>query len=172
MLLGGKTMDKTQHVLNMMIDYNAPDLKRINHALKVYGFAKYIASGEKLSEFENQIIESSAILHDIGIHEAEKRFNSSAGIYQEKLGPEIAVPILEKSGFKNEEIEKITYIIAHHHTYNIKDNKLLRIIIEADLIVNIDEGEFGPDVDLEHIKNENFVTESGKSLFDKLILNK
>ena len=165
-------MDKIPQVLKMMIEYNAPDLRRINHALKVYGFAKYIAEGENLNEFEKQIIEASAIFHDIGIHEAEKRFNSSAGIYQEKLGPQVALPILEKAGFNKEEIEKITYIIAHHHTYNIKDNKLLRIIIEADLIVNIDEGEFGVKADFSSIKNQNFTTETGKSLFDKLILGK
>ena len=165
-------MKKIPLILKMMTDYNVPDLKRINHALKVYGMTEYIACGENLSDYEALIVKAASLLHDIGIHEAEKRFNSSAGIYQEQLGPEVAVPILEKAGFNNEETEKITYIIAHHHTYNIKDNKLLRIIIEADLIVNIDEGEFGSNVDLEHIKNENFVTETGKSLFDKLILNK
>ena len=165
-------MKKIPLILKMMTDYNVPDLKRINHALKVYGMTEYIACGENLSDYETLIIKTAALLHDIGIHEAEKRFNSPAGIYQEQLGPEVALPILEKAGFNNEDIEKINYIIAHHHTYNIKDNKLLRIIIEADLIVNIDEGEFGPNVDLEHIKNENFVTETGKSLFDKLILNK
>ena len=165
-------MEKSLNILKLMTDYNAPDLRRINHALKVYGIAQYIAGGENLSDYETLIIETAALLHDIGIHEAEKRFNSPAGIYQEQLGPEVALPILEKAGFNNEDIEKINYIIAHHHTYNIKDNKLLRIIIEADLIVNIDEGEFGPNADYSRIKNENFVTETGKSLFDRLILNK
>lgn len=165
-------MQKLPLILKMMTDYNAPDLKRINHALKVYGMTKYIAFGENLSDYELLIVKAAALLHDIGIHEAEKRFNSPAGIYQEQLGPKVAEPILEKAGFNKEEIEKITYIIAHHHTYNIKGNKLLRIIIEADLIVNIDEGEFGKDADFNRIKNENFVTETGKSLFDKLILNK
>ncbi len=165
-------MDRVLNVLKLMTDYNAPDIRRINHALKVYGFAGYIAYGENLSSYEMCIVQSAALLHDIGIHEAERIYNSAAGIYQEKLGPSSAKPILEKSGFNNDEIEKINYIIAHHHTYNIKDNKLLRIIIEADLIVNIDEGEFGNNADLEHIKNENFTTETGKKLFENIMFNK
>ena len=99
-------MEKSLNILKLMTDYNAPDLRRINHALKVYGIAQYIAGGENLNDYETLIIKTAALLHDIGIHEAEKRFNSPAGIYQEQLGPEVALPILEKAGFNNEDIEK------------------------------------------------------------------
>ena len=37
-------------------------------------------------------------MHDIGIHEAERKYNSSAGNYQELEGPAIAADILSDYG--------------------------------------------------------------------------
>jgi HD superfamily phosphodiesterase len=53
-----------------MIEYFGADIKRINHALKVYGFASCIAQRENLTVDEVFVVEIAAILHDVGIKAA------------------------------------------------------------------------------------------------------
>ncbi|MDR3356818.1 MAG: HD domain-containing protein [Spirochaetaceae bacterium] len=55
-----------------MPGYNGSDLRRINHALKVFVFAQTIGHGEKCDERTQTIIEYASILHDIGLHKAEE----------------------------------------------------------------------------------------------------
>lgn len=162
---------RVSYVLKNFIDYDRTDIKRINHALKVYGFAKAIAFGEDVDESDMEILEAAAVVHDIGIHESERIYGSCDGKKQEELGPAVAEPLLKKAGFNENEISKICYLISHHHTYNIKDNVLLNILIEADFIVNIDEGDFPKGTDYKLIKERNFVTKTGKLYMDRLILS-
>ncbi len=165
-------MDKRAYIMSEMVNYNAPDTKRIIHAMKVASFAEAIAVSEGIEEYELEMLTCGAILHDIGIHMAEKLYNSASGFYQQKLGPSVAATFLEKAGFNTEEQGEICYLIAHHHTYTIKDNILLQILIEADLIVNAQENDIPEGETLNTMRENIFVTETGKKYFDQLILNK
>ena len=69
-------MDTKGIIIEEMINYFAKDIKRINHALKVYGFVNCIARNELTSENEILTVDLAAILHDIGIKEAEKNIKS------------------------------------------------------------------------------------------------
>jgi uncharacterized protein len=84
-------------VLLNMIEYFGKDVRRINHALKVYGFASTICRGEKLTQREIDLTEMASILHDIGIPEAERKYYSSSGKYQEMEGPAVARIILRNA---------------------------------------------------------------------------
>lgn len=169
-LKGDLIMERVSILERKMIEYNAPDMKRINHALKVTAFSSVIAAGEKLSKNDKLLLLCSAALHDIGIHKAEKLYNSSSGQLQEKLGPEIASQMIMGLGFTKSERERICFLIGHHHTYTIKNDLLLQILIEADFIVNIDEGDFPEGTSYEMIKEKNFKTKTGIDIFEKLIL--
>lgn len=111
------------------------DEKRIEHALAVLNYAKIIAESE---ECDLDIIIASAILHDIGINEAEKKYNSSAGNYQEIEGPPIAESILKKHNYSVESINHIKKIIANHHSAKNIDTIEFYIIWDSDWLVNID----------------------------------
>ena len=84
----------TQNVISKMIGYFGKDIVRINHALKVYTFARNIALFENLSEQQFRVLEISSILHDIGIKVSELKYGSSAGNYQELEGPPVALKLL------------------------------------------------------------------------------
>lgn len=43
------------------------DVYRINHALKVYGYANAISENELISDKYRVVVELAAILHDVGI---------------------------------------------------------------------------------------------------------
>jgi hypothetical protein len=128
------------NIIYEMIKLNGRDVRRINHALKVYGFAKCIAERESVDNKTLLIIETAAVLHDIAIRFCEKTFGSSAGHLQEREGPGIAKPILETYTNDDAFIERVLFLIAHHHTYDNIDGVDYQIIIEADFLVNNEEG--------------------------------
>ncbi len=152
-----------------MINYFNKDVKRINHALKVYSFCKTIGALEQLNDNELMIVNLSGILHDIGIKEAEKKYNSSAGPYQEKEGPAIAKEIMNKYDIDKNIIERVCYIIGHHHSYSKIDGPDFQILVEADFLVNIYEDEMDKNAIIS-VKNKYFNTKTGSAILEDMYL--
>ncbi|EGD47169.1 metal-dependent phosphohydrolase HD sub domain [Ruminiclostridium papyrosolvens DSM 2782] len=152
-----------------MINYFNKDVKRINHALKVYSFCKTIGALEQLNDNELMIVNLSGILHDIGIKEAEKKYNSSAGPYQEKEGPAIAKEIMNKYDIDKNIIERVCYIIGHHHSYSKIDGLDFQILVEADFLVNIYEDEMDKNA-ITSVKNKYFKTKTGSAILEDMYL--
>ena len=100
-----------------MISYYSGDPKRIQHFTKVHSYAKLIGEREQLSPEELYILEAAAYTHDIGIKPAEEKYGSSAGKLQEQEGPAVARGMLMRLGFAENVIERVCYLIGHHHTY-------------------------------------------------------
>ncbi len=158
---------KTGNVAQAMTEYNKGDIKRINHFLKVHGFAKAIGEQEGLNDREQEILEVTALVHDIGIKLSEKKYNSSSGYYQQIEGPAEAEKLLIPFGYDKEFIERVKFLIAHHHKYNCIDNIDYQILIEADFIVNA----FEDDISMETIKDIHdkiFKTASGKKFLEDM----
>ena len=156
-----------ESLTQQMIAYFGHDVKRINHALKVYSFAKTIAELEKLSTDKMLIVEATAILHDIGIKEAEKKYNSSAGNYQELEGPAVAEILLENAQFSQQQIERICFIVGHHHTLSKIDDSDFQILVEADFLVNFYEDELSPKA-IQFAIATYFKTVSGKLIANQM----
>ena len=64
-----------------MVTLYSGDPKRIQHFMKVYAFAKMIAEEEQLGAKQREIVEAAALVHDIGIHAAEKKYRSAQHTY-------------------------------------------------------------------------------------------
>ncbi|EAX48199.1 metal dependent phosphohydrolase [Thermosinus carboxydivorans Nor1] len=158
-------------VIAKMVLYFDGDVKRINHALKVYGLAKSIGEAEGLSKEEQDVLEIAAILHDIGIKESERKYNSSAGTYQEIEGPPIARKLLQEFAFSVQQIDRICYLIGHHHTYSQIDGVDFQILVEADFLVNIFEDGIDSSA-IEKIKEKYFKTATGRAYLESMFKNK
>ena len=154
-------------VLNEVLKYNGRDVRRNNHLLKVYGYAKLIGTLEEISQESQYVLEIAAILHDIGIRNSEIKYGSCAGPYQEKEGAVESRALLEKMGFPTEIIERVVFIVGHHHSYLAIDGMDFQILVEADFIVNIDEDGMKTDAILA-VKSKYFKTASGKQLLETL----
>jgi HD superfamily phosphodiesterase len=152
-----------------MIAYFGNDVRRINHALKVLGFATAISKSENLNNHYKEIIEISAILHDIGIPNAEMKFGSCIGKYQELEGPPVAREIMRKAGIKEEIIERVCYIIGNHHTYTKIDDIDFQVLVEADFLVNIDEDNMTKDM-IQVISKKYFKSHTGIEILNNLYL--
>jgi HD superfamily phosphodiesterase len=150
-----------------MISYNAGDARRIAHALKVYSFAKTIGELENLNPQMQQTLELAGILHDIGIHISEQKYGSSAGNYQELEGPPIARELLLKYELPTEMLERICFLIGHHHTYQAVDGTDYQILIEADFLVNAFEDSM-TEKQIASVRTKVFKTETGIQFLDKI----
>ncbi len=138
------------------------DQKRIEHALAVLDYAEQI---QNVEGGDPLIVRAAAILHDIGIHEAEHKYGSSAGKYQEIEGPPIAGEILEKENIPAEAIEHICKIIANHHSDKEIDTIEFRIVRDADQIVNLQENSSGTsNQKLHEIIDKKFKTDEGRRI--------
>jgi hypothetical protein len=160
-------MTKTGQVINAMISYFAGDTRRINHFLKVYGFAKTIGEMEDLDERTLQILEVAAITHDIGIKNSEIKHNSSAGCYQQTEGPPEAKKLLEDLWFDKQLIDRVCWLIAHHHTYDDITDLDCQILIEADSLVNAYEDKLSFDA-IQNVEKMIFRTKTGKKLLTEM----
>ncbi|HEX3016867.1 MAG TPA: HD domain-containing protein [Caproicibacter sp.] len=148
-------------ILTEMMRYNAGDPKRIQHALKVYTYAALIGEKEGLGERTLGILKTAAALHDIGIHNSEKIHSSSAGNWQELEGPPVARVLLAPFGLDGDFVERVCYLIGHHHTYSRIDGLDYQILVEADLLVNFYEDEISPE-NAKQTGDRLFRTETGK----------
>lgn len=162
-------MNKTGELISEMIAYYEKDKKRINHFLKVYGFAKAIGENENIPSDMQFILQTAAVVHDIGIKISEEKYNSSAGEYQQVEGPPIAKAMLEKLGYDEAVIRRVCFLIAHHHTYKNIEGKDYQILVEADFLVNIFEDNM-EEKEIKKIKEKIFTTNTGKQYLDQLYL--
>lgn len=160
-------MVASERILADMAAYNAPDMRRINHALKVYAWARVLGHGEGLPDGQQYILCLAAALHDIGIHAAEKKYRSSAGKYQELEGPAIARGILEKRGVPAPVVGRVCELIGRHHTYTGIDGADCQLLIEADFLVNIEEDHLSRAA-VERARTSIFRSRTGLSLLDTL----
>ncbi len=159
-------MKNTGSVINAMIRYYSGDIKRINHFIKVYGYSKAIGEMENLDDKTMEILEVTAVVHDIGIKISEEKYHSSAGQYQQIEGPPIAADMLTGLGYDQDFIDRVCYLIAHHHTYNNIDGLDYQILVEADFLVNLDEDNTSTE-GIKKVKENIFKTNTGISfLYD------
>jgi len=151
-----------------MQNYFGADQKRIEHALQVAGYARELL---RHIDADEQLTMTAAYLHDIGIHEAERKHGSSAGKYQELEGPAIAAYILENLGAETGFIRTVCEIIGKHHTPAAIDSPEFRVIWDADDLVNLQEILPGkPNTEIEKILDKSLVTEHGLRLARNIFL--
>lgn len=111
-----------------MRKYFGEDRRRILHAEAVAEQAEIIAKAEQEKEQGGDImvIMAAAYLHDIGIREAERKFNSSAARYQHSEGPPVAREILTQLKADPELLDEVCDIISHHHAPRDRKQSILR----------------------------------------------
>lgn len=160
-------MNEVENVLRAMIFYYAGDARRVNHFLKVYGFAKAISAAEGLDSNTREIIEIAALTHDIGIKNSEIKYGDSSGPHQQTEGPPEARKMLEALAVGGDTIDRVCWLIAHHHTYDNIDGIDYQILVESDFLVNIFEDQM-PASAIENIRKNIFKTPSGLKILDNL----
>lgn len=149
-------------------EYFGKDVLRIEHAKKVVVYAQELLLEEG---GDWHVVIPAGILHDIGIKAAQEKYGSSAGEYQEKEGPAIARKILLKLGFRNNDIDEICRIIAHHHSPGEVDTLNFKILYDADCLVNFkDEADLDDKKKAAEIIKKVFFTNTAKEIAERIFL--
>ena len=167
-------MPENSELLRAMIAYDRGDPKRIHHFLKVYEFAKLICAGEKVGDELRHVMETAAIVHDIGIHLAEQKYGNGHGHYQEIEGPPEAKKMLEALGYDKAVTDRVCWLVGHHHTYTNIDGTDYQILVEADFLVHIyehhenDSDDAAMKAEALAVRKTIFRTQTGKALLDEL----
>lgn len=138
------------------------DQRRVAHALRVLDHAEVLLREEDAAP---RVVIAAALLHDIGIQEAERKHGSSAARYHELEGPAIAREIMAELDFEEETISHVCSIVGSHHSGGKVDTPEFRILWDADRIVNIEEGEVGGEdtEELDEVIERTFRTDAGRA---------
>jgi len=150
--------------------YFKNDFKRIGHASRVARYAEKIGKEERGNL---AVILTAAYLHDIGIKESERKYQSTAARYQEEEGPPVARDILERLGAKTELVDEVCDIVGHHHHPRPEETTNFKCIYDADLLTNMEEAQKESPTDPDKLAkrvNDLFMTASGKKLAAEVLL--
>ncbi len=150
-----------------MIDFYKGDPLRTQHFVKVHSFAKLIAQQEGMEAEQRYILEAAALVHDIGIRISMDKYGRSDGKLQEQEGPAAARSMMQELGFEQGVIERVAYLVGHHHTYSAIDGLDYQILVEADFLVNY----FEDNLDRENIRksvNKIFRTQTGRTIAERM----
>ncbi len=176
-LIAGRQELLVDRVAVAMKKYFADDFRRIGHATKV---SRYIGEiGRRLTDtgedegYNPAVAAICGYLHDIGIREAERKFNSSAAKYQHQEGPPVARSILLELDANPGIVDEVCDIIGHHHTPRGDDSINFRVLYDADLIQNVEEaraeGKFEA-TRLNDMVTKSFLTRAGAVVAEKIWL--
>ena len=81
----------------------------------------------------------------------------------------MAVEFLRDSGLSKEQIDRIAYLVGHHHTFQNIDGLDYQILVEADYIVNADESQYSRE-NVENMLEQVFVTRTGSDILKSMYL--
>lgn len=157
-------------VMTKMIGLSAGNTHDISHFQKVHSYARLIAAGEGLDEATTQTLEMAAILHDIACPLCRAKYGSSAnGKRQEEEGMPLTREFFAGTDVDPAVVERVTFLVGHHHSPHLVDGVDYQILLEADYLVNAHEEPYST----QHIRNMRqklFRTKTGTALLDAIYL--
>ncbi len=142
------------------------------HTMRVLANAETIAKGEGVSAEMQNIISATAILHDIGAVEAVRKHGSASAKYQELEGPAVARQLLTKCDYPDEVVDRVAFIVGHHHSPEVIDGIDFQIQWEADLLENLhrQKASITPE-EMNSRVRANFKTKTGLALAESNLLD-
>ena len=86
------------------------------------------------------------------------------------LGPPVARELLLEFGFDGAFLERVCFLIGHHHSYAKIDRLDFQILVEADFLVNIFEDDMAlPQI--ESIRDKYIKTGTGLEILRMMFFN-
>ncbi|MCA0384441.1 MAG: HD domain-containing protein [Firmicutes bacterium] len=150
-------------VAKKMVEFSEGNLHDINHLLKVHAYAKIIGECEGLLDEVQTSLELAALLHDIACPLCRIKYGNTNAKCQQEEGAILAKGLLSGFGLPDSLIDRVVYLVGHHHTLEAIKGLDYQILIEADYLVNADEGKL-PEDHIRHMMETVFKTKTGIAL--------
>lgn len=156
-----------EEIMKKMIDLAAGNHRDINHFMKVHSFAGTIGRMEGLGEGTQYVLEAAAIVHDIACPLCREKYGNAAGALQEAESEPLVRDFFSGADLPGRQLERIVFLVTHHHTYTGVDGMDYQILLEADYLVNADESRYsGKEIAL--FRKNVFRTASGIALLNSV----
>ena len=109
------------------------------------------------------------MVHDIACPLCRQKYGNANGKYQELESPPLVEGFFADMPVERDMAERISWLVAHHHTYTRVDGLDYQILLEADFLVNADEGGLVRAA-IENMRQSVFRTGAGIRLLDSIYL--
>ena len=126
-------------IMKKMIVYSEGNFHDIDHLIRVWTYAKTIGELEGLDGETQYILEVAAITHDIACPFCRKAYGNTNGPNQEREGARLVREFLQDTGMPQAQVERVAYLVGHHHTLAQIDGIDYQILIEAEYLANASE---------------------------------
>ena len=150
-------------ILEKMIRFSDGNIHDIDHLIRVWTYAKTIGELEALDSGTQFILEVAAITHDIACPLCREKYGNTNGKRQEEEGVPMVREFLSDTGMDSEQIDRVAFLVGHHHTFAGIDSSDWQILVEADYIANASENGYSDD-NVRNFMNRIMKTESGKRI--------
>lgn len=153
--------------MKKMIEMSSGSRHDVNHFIKVWTYAKTIGELEELDETTQKTLEYASIVHDIACPRLRAEYGSCPGTKQQEIGAPMAREFYKDSGLPRDVIDRIVYLVGHHHTFENVEGPDYQILLEADFLVNAGE-QNACRREIERFRSAVFRTKTGLSLLDSI----
>ena len=155
--------------IEKMIDFSEGNIHDIDHFLKVWSLARTIGKEEKLDSETQEILELSAVVHDIACPLCREKYGNTNGKHQEEESAPLVKAFFSEFPVRVQNVERIKFLVGHHHTYTNVDGLDYQILLEADFLVNAGESGYSKEM-IENARENIFRTATGIRLLDIMFL--
>jgi uncharacterized protein len=162
-----KIMMTIPQLIEKMIVFSEGNIHDIDHFIRVWTYARTIGELEGTDEATQFILETAAITHDIACPLCRKKYGNTNGKYQEAEGAPLVRSFLEGTGLDEAQIDRVAYLVGHHHTYTGIDGEDYQILLEADYIANASENGWDRET-IRHFRDNIAKTKAGKRLLNEI----
>ena len=160
---------KKAQMIQKMTDFYEGSVHDVEHFLKVLSYAGMIGKLEGLDEKTQDILEMAAIVHDIACPLCREKYGNTDGKHQEIESEGLLRPFLFEFNLAEEVLERVIYLVSHHHTFSGIDGQDYQILVEADFLVNASEAQMSR-AQIEAFKGKVAKTETGKGQMDSIYI--
>ncbi len=160
-------MQTIPQLMEKMIAFSNGNIHDIDHFVRVWNYASTIGALEGLDDDTRYILEVAAIVHDIACPLCREKYGNTNGKRQEEEGAPMAADFLKDSGMRPEQVERVSYLVGHHHTFTDIDGIDYQILIEADYIANATENGYSQN-NVRNFAEKVFRTDAGKRLLGSI----
>ena len=150
-------------IMEKMIAFSDGNIHDIDHFIRVWTYARTIGELENLDRETQFLLEVAAITHDIACPLCRIKYGNTTGKYQEKEGVSMVKEFLSDTGIAEEVIDRVAFLVGHHHTFSGIDGIDYQILIEADYIANATENGYGQE-NIVNFMQKIMKTEGGKQI--------
>lgn len=155
--------------ITKMIDFYEGNIHDIDHFLKVWALAKTIGEQEGLDNTTQEILEMAAVVHDIACPLCRKKYGNTNGKHQEEESAPLVDAFFAELPAETLNVDRIRWLVEHHHTYTDVNGMDYQILLEADFLVNAGESGYMETV-IENARQNIFRTATGIRLLEHMYL--